>query len=117
MVRYRRTFSKTTFPVMVCLHFLLVRQMCTGSIAKSLASLAERADGLRTVDLRAEAGWLDFQNTGPHVCYQIHRAASEKILFPLSAAVRVARRAADFQTIFDFCDVVGHGSDGQTARG
>ena len=58
-----------------------------GSIAKSLASSEERADGLRTVDLRALASWLDFQNTRPHV------GSLRKSLFPLSAAVRVSRFA------------------------
>src|ERR1700751_945049 len=55
MVRYRRTFSKTAFPLIVRLHGLFGRaDLCTGRFAKSLASLAERAHGLRTVDLPHE---------------------------------------------------------------
>ena len=58
--------------------------MCTGSIAKSLASLAERADGLRTVDLRAEVGWLDPQSAQAR---SIPTSATSPIPHPLRRAL------------------------------
>jgi hypothetical protein len=36
---------------------LLIIELCTGRFSKSLASLAERSNGLRTVDLRQQQEW------------------------------------------------------------
>ena len=60
MVRYRRTFSKTDFPLMTSPPVAVSQErLCTGPFSKSLAGLVERTHGLRTVDLRRPRNAMD----------------------------------------------------------
>ena len=101
-MRYRRTFSKTAIPL-IRPSFFVVRGLCTGRFAKSLASLSERAHGLRTVDLlheqelRAEAR---LRRGNPSLRY----LCSPLIVFP--AMARPPHSMGDVRDQLPACEMV-----------